>query len=129
MVQAEVQSRVALARLMVAEELFDNLPGELGMRTALSRAYYGLFHSAYAVLLSGNEIAVGERVKHGVVLKLVRRRLGSAVGQTYEDALSARREADYESTAKFSPTSVLRQLKIIRIHVYWFCMEAEKVLK
>jgi uncharacterized protein (UPF0332 family) len=129
MVETEVQSRIALARLMVAEELLENLPGELGMRTALSRAYYGLFHSAYAVLLSVNDVTAGVRLKHRAVSKLVRRRLGSAVGQVYEDALSARREADYESTARFSPILVSRQLKVIRTHVHWFCMEASKVLK
>jgi uncharacterized protein (UPF0332 family) len=114
---------------MVSEELFDNLPGELGMRTALSRGYYGLFHSAYAVLLSVNDVAAGVRLKHGTVSGLVRRRLGSAVGQVYEDALSARREADYEHMARFSPISVSRQLKLIRTHVHWFCLEASKVLK
>jgi len=129
MIDTEVRLRIALARLMVADELLDNLPGELGTRTALSRGYYGLFHSAQALLLTVNEKAVGSRLKHGTVSSLVRRRWGSAVGQIYEDALTARRLADYEADAKFVLSSVSRQLKTIRTHVHWFCLEAEKWLE
>lgn len=127
--RAEVQSRVDLARLMVADELLENLPEELGMRTALSRAYYALFHSAQAVLLTVNDKDVGARLKHGTVSRLVRRRWGAMVGDLYESALTARREADYEPEARFSVIAVSRQLKNIRTHVYWFCMEAEKALR
>lgn len=129
MIEAEVRSRIALARLMVSAELLDNLPQELGMRTAVSRAYYGLFHSAQAVLLTVGEKAVGARLKHGAVSRLVRRRWGSAIGDMYESALTVRREADYEPQANFSSASVMRQLKSVRAHVYWFCTEAEKALK
>ncbi len=127
--RAEVQSRVALARLMVADELLDNLPEELGMRTALSRAYYALFHSAQAVLLTVNDKDVGARLRHGTVSRLVRLRWGAMIGDLYERALTARRQADYEPEPRFSPILVSQQLKTIRKHVYWFCMEAEKGLK
>jgi len=88
---------------MVSAELLDNLPQELGMRTAVSRAYYGLFHSAQAVLLTVSDKDAGVRLKHGAVSRLVRRRWGAMVGDLYESALSARREADYEPEARFSP--------------------------
>src|SRR5271165_1382278 len=101
MIGAEVRSRIALARLMVAEELLDNLPGELGMRTALSRGYYGLFHSAQAALLTVNEKQAGPGLKHGTVARLVRRRWGATVGQLYDDEKSARRDADYEPVTEF----------------------------
>ena len=129
MIDAEVRSRIALARLMVADELFDNLRGELGARTALSRAYYGLFHSAHALLLTTGDLAPGRRYKHGEISRRLRRRLGRRMGQFYEDVLSGRREADYEPTATFQPLSVQRQLKSVRRYVHWFCSEAGKVLK
>src|SRR5271165_755262 len=129
MIGAEVRSRIALARLMVAEELLDNLPGELGMRTALSRGYYGLFHSAQAALRTVNEKQAGRGLKHGTVARLVRRRWGATVGQLYDDAKSARRDADYEPVTEFVQTTVSRQLKDIRARVDLFCLEAERVLK
>lgn len=127
--QVEIRSRVALARLMVAEELLNNLPGELGMRTALSRAYYGLFHSAQARLLTVGDKAVGPGLRHGTVSRLVRRRFGVGSGQIYTDAMSARHDADYESSQTFDLLSVSRHLKTIRAEVDSLCLEAERVLK
>lgn len=129
MIEAEVQARIALARLLVAEELLENLPGELGMRTALSRGYYGLFHSAQAALLVVKDKQAGPGLTHGTVAKLVRRRWGAAVGSLYYEAKEARRNADYEPETEFAPTTVSRQLKDVRTRVHLFCLEAEKFLK
>lgn len=129
MLEDELESRISLARLMVARELLDNLPGELGMRTALSRGYYALFHSAQAFLLAVGDKTAGPGLKHGTVSKLVRKRFGAEAGRSYEDAMRTRRYADYEASAKFVPTVVARQMQEICDSVDRFCLEAEKFLK
>ncbi len=99
------------------------------MRTALSRGYYGLFHSAQARLLIVGDKPVGPGLRHGTVSRLVRRRFGVVSGQIYEDAYRARLDADYESAQIFDLISVSRQLKTIRAEVDSLCLEAESFLK
>ena len=114
---------------MVAEELLNNLPGELGMRTSLSRGYYGLFHSAQAALLAHGDKKVGLGLRHGTVSTLFRKTYGEDKGKIYEDAYLARKAADYESAVTFDPVSVVRQLKTIRAEVDSLCLEAEQFLR
>lgn len=129
MIKAEVQARVALARLMVAEELLDNLPGELGMRTALSRGYYGLLHSSQAFLLTIGQKQAGRDLSHGTVYKLLNRERGAEAGRIYENAMRTRKDADYREAATFEPLSVSRQVKAIRTQVKELCLEAGKFLQ
>jgi len=96
---------------------------ECEIRNAFSRAYYGLYHACYALLLGqGSDPAVVERIAkdHGRLHASIRHPLGKPVEHYVREAYDKRRNSDYEpGWAVPSATVAQGELKRARRQFYW----------
>lgn len=113
-----------LADELAAEDSQENPPGEIKLRTAVGRAYYGVF-------LVAREITgvIEQNGVHSAVVHHIRRRYGFLVGENLSRLKDLREMADYEfpvtnqnfsdwgrnwSTAKMRAEQILEKLRTRR---------------
>ncbi len=117
---------VQLARGKESLESADILLAAGKYADAVSRAYYGAFHHACALLLMSGQQAR----RHGGVERLLQRdlvrtgKLDAAVARSYAHLLKDRQDADYGAETVFTPALTAERVEAARV----FCSAARQLL-
>jgi uncharacterized protein (UPF0332 family) len=105
---------------------------EYAIRNAYSRAYYGLFHACYALLLGiGTDATKVEEIarNHGHLHSSVRGPMGKSFERHLRAAYDRRRESDYMPEWAVPVASAQDELKQTRAQFYWLFNTARRILK
>ena len=131
-IRTEAERRLKLAEGFMSTAELNSSSSEYAIRNAYSRAYYGLFHACYALLLGigidATEVK-GIAEKHGHLHSSMRGPMGKFFERCLRAAYDRRRESDYVPEWAVPAASAQEELKLTRAQFYWLLVTARRMLK